>query len=245
MARPRRNKFDQLRTQVWYEFIRDQLGLNTAYEMDAYFGTGTDRNWYKYRAGTRVPTHATLAAVERVCLNSRSVFDKGPKGTLLWQAMAAPHVELWEVIDVMFPDMKEHRKFGLIGIAQYEFFFDTLLIPNQYKAELDYIANSKGLQANVIYLAYSKGQVSITSEVAASVIAFWRLASLVLFNMLMADYLLSGVTRVFSHGQMFGPAIDDLICKYINNHLREEYPIDRNNNGSFKVEVLKVQQDAT
>lgn len=228
MPRPKRRKIDQLKTQVWYEVARAQLGKRTAYEMDAAFGTNTDRHWYKYRAGTRVPTAATLAAVERACPGSRSAFDQGPGGVKLWQALAKPHAELWELIDISFPELKEQRKIGLIGIAQYANEFDERLIPQKYKATLDFIAHGNGLQRNAIYLAHIKGEISLTPEIAMSVIAFWRLCSLVLFNMLSADYLLSGVMVALSHGEIFGPEIDSLLWKYLNDQLREEYPIAEN-----------------
>ncbi|MCB5207713.1 hypothetical protein [Methylovorus mays] len=200
----------------------------TAYEMDAEFGTGTDRHWYKYRAGTRVPTKATLAAVERVCPGSRSVFDQGPGGVRLWQALASPHIELWDLIDLSFPKLQELRRVGLAGIAQYAIEFERRLIPQQYKSKLDYIDHAKGLQRNAIYLAHTTEEISLTPEIAVSVIAFWRLCSLVLFNMLSADYLLSGVMAAMSHGEIFGPEIDELLRKYLNDQLREEYPVDHN-----------------
>jgi hypothetical protein len=228
MPRPKRKKIDQLKTQVWYEAVRTQLERKTAYEMDAKFGTGTDRHWYKYRAGTRVPTAATLAAVERVCPGSRAVFDQGPGGVKLWQALAAPHSELWELIDLSIPEFQEQRKCGLIGIAQYAHEFDRRLIPQQYKSTLDFIAHATGLQKNAIYLAHAEEEISLTPEIVVSVIAFWRLCSLVLFNMLSADYLLSGVMVALSHGEIFGPETDSLLWKYLNDQLREEYPVAKN-----------------
>ncbi|WP_146187149.1 hypothetical protein [Novimethylophilus kurashikiensis] len=175
--------------------------------MDDFFGSGTDRNWYKYRSGTRVPTHATLAAVEKRCAGSRAVFDLGPGGVMLWAALAAPHAKLWEVIDVIFPEQKEWRNRGLLGIQEYAIHFERKLLPENYKAEIDYIAHSKGEQRNAVYLAYSRGEVKITPEVVAGVIAFWRLCSLVIFNMLSADYLLSGMMHALYDGQIFAPKL--------------------------------------
>lgn len=228
MPRPKRSKINQLKTRIWYEVVRAQLGKNTAYEMDKEFGTGTDRHWYKYRAGTRVPTHATLAAVERKCPGSRSAFDHGPGGVKLWQALNAPHTELWELIDIWLPELQEQRTVGLAGIAQYADEFDRRLLPDEYKPTLDFIAHAKGLQRNAVYLAHTKSEIRLTPEIAVSVIAFWRLCSLVLFNMLSADYLLSGVMLAIHHGKIFGADIDNHLWKYLNDHLREEYPVAKN-----------------
>lgn len=227
MARPKRKKIDQLRTKVWYEWLRDQLGLSTAYEMDDFFGSGTDRNWYKYRAGTRVPTHATLAAVERKCPGSRFVFEQGPNKVQLWVALAAPHIELWDVIDSTFPEYKEARNHGVLGIQQYGNFFERKLLPEEYKRGIDFIDYAKGLQRNAVYLAHTRGQITITPEIAASVIAFWRLSSLVFFNMLNVDYLLSGLMSVLHDGNVFGSRIDNHLWRYLNDNLREEYSVSK------------------
>lgn len=228
MARPKRKSIDQLRTVIWYEWLRGGLGLSTAYEMDDFFGSGTDRNWYKYRAGTRVPTPATLAAVEKRCPGSRYVFEKGPGGVMLWEALAGPHTKLWRVIDVTFPEYQDARNKGVLGIMQYANFFDRQLLPEKYKSGMDFIEHAKGLQRNAVYLAYSRDEVEITPEIVASVIAFWRLCSLVMFNMVNADYLLTGVMEALFHGEVFGDDIDKPLWKYLKDNLKEEYSLAQN-----------------
>ncbi len=228
MGRPKRKEIDKLRTKIWYESIRKGLNLKNPYEMDAYFDSGTNRNWYKYKDGMRVPTHATLANVERKCPGSRAVFDTGPQDVKLWQALARPHNELWEVIDISFPNLQTPRKYGLLGIPQYANEFGKQLLPQKYHATIDFIEHGKGVQNNKVYLAHSKGEISLTPEIAVSVIAFWRLCSLVMFEMLKADYLLSGVKLAFYHEEIFGADIDNHLWKYLNDHLREEYHVAQN-----------------
>jgi hypothetical protein len=215
MGRPSRKGIDSLRTQVWYEAVRIGLDLKSAYEMDDYFGTGTDRNWYKYKGGTRVPTHATLAAVERVVPNSRAVFDIGPLGVSLWKAFSAPHAELWDVIDEAFPQYAEPRKQLPLGLMQYRNFLDRRFIPPEAANEIDYVEWQQGDQPNAIMLAHQRDLITIRGADIACGVAYWRLSYLVAFDMLFANYLLGGLESAFPDvfGNVIGRLLQDYACR--------------------------------
>lgn len=212
MGRPSRKPIDTLRTQVWYEEVRVILGLTTAYQMDERFGTGTDRNWYKYQRGSRIPTHATLAAVERVAPASRLVFDVGPSGIPIWKAFSAPYEQLWDVIDNAFPQYAEPRKIVPLGLLQYRNFLDKRFIPREAVCEIDYTEWQKGEQPNAITLARKRGLITISGADIACGIAYWRLSQLVTFDMLFANYLLGGLESAFP--AVFGEVVGCLLQDY-------------------------------
>ena len=218
MGRPTRKAIDKLRTSVWYEAVRIALGLRSAYQLDAHFGTGTDRNWYKYKAGTRVPTHATLAAVERAVAGSRAVFDIGPNGTVLWKALSGPHDQLWDVIDIVFPETATARVAVPLGLVQYQNFLDKLFIPPDLKLEIDYIEWQQGDQPNFIGLAYRHNLIAIAGDEIACAIAYWRLSKLVAYDMFFANYLLDGIELTFQ--DVFGPEVGKLLLNYSREYLK-------------------------
>jgi len=230
MGRHSRKEIDKLRTMVWFEHVREDLGVDKVSKMNDAFNLRPDRHtkeplnmhWYKYRSGARMPTIGSRAAIERRCPGSRQVFEVGPGGVLLWDALDAPHAKLWKVIDITFPEYKEQRRIGM-GLMQYKQFFNKLLLPADYHHGLDYIAHAKGLQRNAVQMAFSKGEISITPSIVASVIAYWRLSSLVMFDMYHADYLLCGVILALKNGEIFSSAMDKLILGYLENYLKEEY----------------------
>lgn len=219
MARPERSDFDKLRTKVWYEWIRQQLNLRTAYELDSHFGSGTSRNWYKYESGERVPTPATLYFVESKCVGSRLVFENGPSGSNLWNALSAPHSALWDIIDITFPQHITARNSGVLGLLQYTNFLEKKLILEKYALNLDYLQHAKGEQRNYIFLALENNELEINYELAATIIAIWRLSALVIYNMINADYLLDGLILAFHNSKINHDNFEQLIGYFLRNDL--------------------------
>lgn len=218
MGRPSRKPIDTLRTQVWYEEVRSVLGLSTAYQLDERFDTGTDRNWYKYQRGSRVPTQATLAAVERVAPTSRLVFDVGPAGIEMWKALSAPHDQLWPIIGAVFPEHEEHRKSVPLGLTQYRQFLGSKFIPRYLSSRIDYVEWQRGDQRNAIALAYEREEISISLADTACAIAYWRLSNLVVVDSLFANYLLSGIESTFE--SIYGKTVGQLLFAYTRKYLR-------------------------
>lgn len=218
MGRPSRKPIDTLRTQVWYEEVRSILGLTTAYQMDERFGTGTDRNWYKYQRGSRIPTHATLAAVERIAPTSRLVFEVGPEGVGLWLALFGPHDQLWGVIDAAFPEYEETRKAIPLGLLQYRNFLDKKFIPPYLSTRIDYVEWQQGDQPNAVMLGFLRNEISISIADTACAIAYWRLSNLVAFDMLFANYLLAGVESIFE--AIYGKTVSKMLLGYTRKYLR-------------------------
>lgn len=219
MARPKRSDIDILRTKVWYEWIRTKLNLKTAYEMDLYFGSETDRNWYKYESGVRVPTHATLYFVESKCVGSRVIFDDGPNGSNLWRAISAPHSDLWSIVDIYFPAHVVDREAGILGLLQYANFLQNSLILEKYASNIDYLSHAKGLQRSFIEIALERNEISINYELASTVIAIWRLSALVIYNMLNADYLLGGLISAFNKAKINQDNFEQLIGEFLRSNL--------------------------
>lgn len=211
MGRPSRKAIDTLRTQVWYEAVRAGLDLKNPYEMDDHFGTGTDRNWYKYKAGTRVPTHATLSAVERAAPSSRAVFDVGPRGVSLWKAFSGPYEQLWDVIDDTFPQYAGPRKTVPLGLLQYRNFLEMRFISGDDAHKVDYMEWQQGDQPNVITLARQRDLITIDGADIACGIAYWRLSHLVAFDVSFANYLLDGLESAYiaEFGEVTGVLLRD------------------------------------
>ena len=214
MARPKRKEIDKLRTKVWYLHLESTLGKENAYQMDKYFESDTNRNWYKYRDGIRVPTHATLAFVERTCPGSREIFDSGPKKTQLWKALYSDYEVLWDVVDDYYPQYKDLRLKECLGLLQYMNFIDNDLIIPQYSCWIDYIEFAKDNRRNVVSKAISENLIYITPHQFACFIACWRFCVLVNYNLIHGEYLLGGIWSGLN-GRVFGQSIDKLLNEYI------------------------------
>lgn len=240
MGRPKRSSLNSLKTKLWFMYIYKDLGVARVSQMDDALNARIDRHtkghvsmhWYKYEKGLRTPNVGNLAAVERRIPGSRMIFDVGPNGAMLWDALNAHHVDLWKVIDKTFPEYKPLRNSGIFGLLQYKSLLNKLLIPEHYLKYTDYIAYSRGLQGNSVNLAFESEEISIAPSTIASVIAYWRLSSLVLLDLINADYLLSGVMSVLNPENspkkrfIFDPTIDLLVWQYMSDYLKEEYPVE-------------------
>lgn len=76
MARPKRNRLDEIRTRAWSVATLKQSGL-TIPKIEERLGD-TSKAWYKYRKGEHVPNAGIIERVERIWPGTAHSFHHGP-----------------------------------------------------------------------------------------------------------------------------------------------------------------------
>lgn len=76
MARPKRNRLDEIRTRAWSVATLKQSGL-TIPNLEERLGD-TSKAWYKYRKGEHVPNAGIIERVERIWPGTAHFFQHGP-----------------------------------------------------------------------------------------------------------------------------------------------------------------------
>lgn len=76
MARPKRNRIDEIRTRAWSAATLRQSGL-TIPNMEERLGD-TSKAWYKYRKGEHVPNAGLVERVKRIWPGTAHFFHHGP-----------------------------------------------------------------------------------------------------------------------------------------------------------------------
>ena len=114
-GRPKIPMIDRIATQAWFNALMKASESKNAYEVAKQYDPSLEsKRFEKYARGAVRPTAGTLAAVDRKLnedfgVKVRSVFDDGPEGVQLWDAMSGNFELLWDIIYKVKPTLKYMR----------------------------------------------------------------------------------------------------------------------------------------
>ncbi len=129
-GRPKTPMIDRIATQAWFNALMNASESKNAYEVARQYDSSLkSKRFEKYARGTVRPTAGTLAAVDRKLYEDfgvkvRKVFDDGPEGVPLWDAMSGNIELLWDVIHKENPALKTMR---VTHEQKVQAFIDSLL----------------------------------------------------------------------------------------------------------------------
>ncbi len=130
-GRPETPKIDLIATKAWFNALKEESGAENAYQIakkyDAYLNTVAisgskerppptlaSKRFEKYAKGDVRPNVDTLVHVDKMLAvqgqsSVRTVFDDGPDGAPLWDALSGDFDALWKLIDKAVPEMPKLR----------------------------------------------------------------------------------------------------------------------------------------
>lgn len=183
---------DYLKVQLWYENIKKQLNLTTAYQIEKYFEDITEKNtntrtpiknkWSRYQKGQHTPRKSLVALVEKHIPNSSQILNH----------------PLWEIIK------KTETVSENIGTLMEKLSAETQLIvykSNTTKYLLNYdskigkklikLSNYDSLAALLIYSikAYSLKEIEKTQHVSEKIYFNLQVISIYYLNNNMSDVI--------------------------------------------------------
>jgi hypothetical protein len=132
-GRPKTPMIDKVAAIAWFHEVKRITGAGNATQAAAYSGQDPEsRRFYKYASGEITPSHATLNEVDNYLRRDapqgiRQVFDKGPEGVPLWDALNGPLEEIWPIIDTPFPEMPKLRLARSAHAHRVNAFIDRIL----------------------------------------------------------------------------------------------------------------------
>lgn len=78
VGRPKKTPFNKIRGQVWLRQLLLESGSSSPTQLDENLGTVTDKNWYRYQSGERIPDLKTRQFVQQAYPATAKYFDSGP-----------------------------------------------------------------------------------------------------------------------------------------------------------------------
>lgn len=116
-GRPQKGEDLRIRTIAWYHAALRAAGVENATAMakrfdddlarhdprGKYASTKESGKWKRYRDGSNAPSRQTLLFVQRLYPDVAGVFEIGPEGKPLWQAMSGPQPELPSLLAELYP----------------------------------------------------------------------------------------------------------------------------------------------
>ena len=110
-GRPARKYVDNMAAVAWITDLKRQAGNISAYAVGRKVYPGVDAPRFdKYDKGEVSPRDSVLTDTEKAFPGSRLIFDNGPEGVELWDAIDGDYEKLWSIIDPAFQDMKKYRQ---------------------------------------------------------------------------------------------------------------------------------------
>ncbi len=236
-GRPRNNFVDSYAAKAWINALRARAGNVSAYAVGVqvakqlHYSVGYLPRFDKFAEGAIGPRDATLADTEKVFPGSRIVFDNGPEGVELWDALDGNFEKLWEIIDPacdsmpFFREMQQsHReKAG----ALLDFIFEHPPIPKELPQFIDVLPTRTRYAPNIIqeyctqfgphqeawagghYNFPELGRVDVRLNLSfsklAAFISMWRLSMLIIDCLEEMDYVMTGLLK---------QAIPDMLAPY-------------------------------
>lgn len=131
VGRPKIPMIDKIATQAWFNALMNASESKNAYEVAKQYDSSLySKRFEKYARGAVRPTAGTLAAVDEKLhkdfgVKVRRVFDDGPEGVPLWDAMSGNFELLWDIIYKENPSLKTLR---VTHEQKVHEFIDSLLI---------------------------------------------------------------------------------------------------------------------
>lgn len=110
-GRPKTPVIDKIAAKAWFYALMNASGSTNAYEVAKQYDASLDsKRFEKYARGEVCPTAGTLDAVDRKLdkdfgVKVRTVFDNGPEGVPLWDAMSGNFELLWDIIYKVSPTL--------------------------------------------------------------------------------------------------------------------------------------------
>lgn len=161
-----------------------------------------------------------LTDTEKAFPGSRIIFDSGPEGVELWDAIDGSYESLWRIIDPVNKDMKKYRKMRATHRTRVEAIINTLLpskdnmsfslISQVDRREVNEIhglymlstenwypptSSIKSRRDSHIFEAYRSGELKLELGLStlAAFIAMWRLSMLIVECVDEMNYVMNGL----------------------------------------------------
>ncbi len=109
VGRPPTPMIDKIAAQAWFYALMNASGSTNPYQVAIHYDESlASKRFEKYARGEVCPTHGTLHAVDVKLYKDfrvkvREVFDDGPEGVPLWDAISGNFELLWEIIYTACP----------------------------------------------------------------------------------------------------------------------------------------------
>lgn len=124
---------DRIACRAWYNALKNESGSSSAYGVAIYCNPEVDsKRFYKYARGSVTPSHNTLKLADDKLVASgksavRMVFDEGPEGVPLWDALSGDFQKLWKIIDNAAPQLADLRMLRTSHEQRVNAFMNSLL----------------------------------------------------------------------------------------------------------------------
>lgn len=111
-GRPKIPMIDRIATQAWFNALRNASNSENAYQVAKQYDESLEsKRFEKYSRGEVRPTAGTLKAVDDKLsrdfgIKVQMVFDDGPEGVPLWDAIAGDFEVLWDIIYKASPELE-------------------------------------------------------------------------------------------------------------------------------------------